>query len=87
MCEAVSGRFTLYGTSACHLCEIAEDMLLAQRASGVQFEYDKVDISDDDRLFERYGVLIPVLRHPKSAELKWPFSVPDLAAFLGAGDH
>lgn len=86
MSEAVSGRFTLYGTSACHLCEIAQEMLLAQRAAGVQFEYDEVDISDHDTLFERYGLLIPVLRHPGGAELHWPFSAQDLAGFLGEVD-
>jgi hypothetical protein len=46
--------------------------------------FDKVDISTSDRLFERYGVRIPVLRHPDGRELGWPFSEADLAAFLAS---
>ena len=74
--------FILYGTSACHLCEIAEQMLELRQAAGHCFTYDKVDISESDELFERYGVLIPVLRHPLGQELGWPFSDAQLAQFL-----
>jgi hypothetical protein len=41
-----------------------------------------VDIADDDDLFERYGWLIPVLRAPGAAELRWPFDALALRAFL-----
>ena len=68
---------TLYGTSACHLCEIAEEIL---KSTGVEFT--KVDIADSDELFERYGVSIPVLRRGDGKELNWPFSEESLAAFL-----
>ena len=74
--------FILYGTSACHLCELAENMLQLRQAAGDCFTYDKVDISESDELFERYGVLIPVLRHPLGQELGWPFSDAQLAQFL-----
>lgn len=79
---ACAPRFILYGTSACHLCEIAEAMLLAQRGPGVDFAFEKVDISESDALFERYGVRIPVLQHPDGEELGWPFSAEQLAQFL-----
>ena len=75
-------QFTLYGTSACHLCEIAEQML--QRQPDNTFGFDKVDISASDTLFERYGVLIPVLRHPDGRELNWPFSREQLEQFLAS---
>ena len=78
MTVASSGRYVLYGTSACHLCEIAEAMLEGQGAV-----FDKVDISTSDDLFERYGVRIPVLRRPDGRELGWPFSEAELAEFLG----
>ena len=68
---------TLYGTSACHLCEIAEEML---DRTGVDFS--KVDIADSDELFERYGVSIPVLQRGDGQELNWPFSEQALAEFL-----
>ncbi len=68
---------TLFGTSACHLCELAEDLLLQ---AGVEFT--TVDISESDALFERYGITIPVLRREDGAELNWPFDETALAAFL-----
>ena len=68
---------TLYGTSACHLCEIAEEML-----QGTGKEFTKVDIAESDELFERYGVTIPVLRRDDGQELNWPFSAEALAGFL-----
>ena len=46
--------------------------------------FDKVDVSTSDTLFERYGVRIPVLRHPDGRELGWPFAEADLAAFLAS---
>lgn len=81
MTGAPAGRYTLYGTSACHLCEIAEAMLKRQGAA-----FDKVDISASDGLFERYGVRIPVLQHPDGRELGWPFTEAELSAFLAPGD-
>jgi hypothetical protein len=69
----------LYGTSACHLCEVAEALLNRQEAV-----FSKVDISESDTLFERYGLLIPVLHHPDGRELNWPFSEAQLSTFLAA---
>lgn len=74
--------FELMGTSACHLCEEAEEMLNTLRRNGLLFDYEKRDISDDDALFERYGLLIPVLRSPAGRELNWPFEPAAVAAFL-----
>ena len=76
--------FRLYGTSACHLCELADDMLVAQQSIMGGFNVEKQDISDSDVLFERYGVRIPVLQHPDKRELGWPFSQPELREFLAS---
>ena len=76
--------FKLYGTSACHLCELAQEMIEAQRASNGVFDVEKVDISESDALFEQYGLLIPVLRHPDNRELRWPFSPGQLNVFLAS---
>jgi len=80
--------FTLYSTSACHLCDIAEQMLQLQQnlqqQAGTPFDFDKVDISESDLLFELYGVLIPVLRHLDGRELNWPFSPEQLEQFLAS---
>ncbi len=47
------------------------------------------DIANDDALFERYGVRIPVLGYKVNAgdaipaqELGWPFDVDSVMAFL-----
>ena len=67
----------LYGTSACHLCEQAETMLVQQGA-----KFRSVDISDSDELFERYGLTIPVLQNDNGQELNWPFDEKALQGFL-----
>ena len=77
-------HFLLYGTSACHLCELAEDMLIALRARGGAVTYEKCDIAESDLLFERYGLRIPVLLHPDGRELGWPFDAASLAEFVSS---
>ncbi len=73
----------LYSTSACHLCEQAERLLMPWVERGLQVAVD--DIADSDALFERYGERIPVLRREDSgAELDWPFDAAGLASFLSA---
>ena len=82
--EANVKSFILYGTSACHLCELAQAMLEVQHASSSDFAWKEVDISESDALFERYGLSIPVVKHPDSRELKWPFSADQLQLFLAS---
>ncbi len=74
--------FRLYGTSACHLCEMAQELIATQRLSDDGFDVEVVDISESEVLFERYGLRIPVLQHPDERELNWPFAVPQLRDFL-----
>lgn len=74
--------YILYGTTACHLCEVAEGLLQLAQDSGLPVSYEAVDISECDTLFERYGWRIPVLRSAAGAELDWPFSPEQLLAFL-----
>jgi hypothetical protein len=79
----VTGKYTLFGTSACHLCELAEGMLEALCLQCPGLLYQKVDISNSDELFARYGVRIPVLRDDAGdRELGWPFSEVELRAFV-----
>jgi hypothetical protein len=80
--------FTLFGTSACHLCELAEALLEAQLGLGRDFAYQKVDISESDELFERYGVRIPVFRDDTGGrELGWPFDSEQLHSFLASSEE
>ena len=79
--SAETPRLILYSTSACHLCEQALALLQPWLDTGHSIE--EVDISESDELFERYGVLIPVLRRPDTdAELNWPFDGDAVAQLL-----
>lgn len=71
----------LLGTLGCHLCEVAEAILMPLVEHGLLVEL--VDIVDDPADVERYGLLIPVLRRCDSgAELLWPFDTEQVVAFL-----
>ena len=79
--EDDSADLILYSTSACHLCELAEQLLMPWVNAGLRIRVD--DISEDDALFERYGLTIPVLRHcATGAELNWPFDAAAVTALL-----
>ena len=68
----------LYSTQSCHLCELAEQVLVQ---AGIAFI--KSDVIDDDVLFDRYGMRIPVLqRADNNAELDWPFDAANVTLFL-----
>lgn len=70
----------LYHTDACHLCELAADLL--QQA---QVIFVAEDICEDELLAERYGTRIPVVRiTTDNRELGWPFDLKALQEFLGA---
>lgn len=77
----------IYGTSGCHLCELATALfddeqvqsLLKQR----QLQLIECDISSDSSLVERYGVRIPVvLKGGASGDLGWPFDAEQLFNYL-----
>lgn len=71
----------LFGTLGCHLCEIAEAVMMPLVEHGLQVEL--VDITDPEDLTEVYGLRIPVLRRVDTgAELDWPFDTDQVVAFL-----
>ncbi|MCR9184536.1 MAG: glutaredoxin family protein [Halieaceae bacterium] len=84
MPELCHSPFTLYGTSACHLCEQASALLALAVRESIISDYAEVDISADDALFLRYGLRIPVLRSHSGRELDGPFSPEQLLNFLEA---
>lgn len=66
------------------MCEQAKTILwpLLQQ---YQFRLKEVDIADDDRLIEQYGVRIPVLGAEHcSEELSWPFTAEQVGVFFAA---
>jgi hypothetical protein len=72
----------LYGTSACHLCELAV-LVVDAVLHPDYFEIKRVDIVDSDDLVEKYGARIPVLKILRTEdELGWPFNEAELIAFI-----
>jgi hypothetical protein len=75
-------QFVLLGSLGCHLCEVAEAMLV-QTLSPELHCLDYIDIAYDDDLLEKYGQHIPVLMNEKNGqELAWPFDLTELQLFI-----
>jgi len=78
----------LYTAPACHLCDLAKELVWPLlEARGGQLK--EVDITQSDRLMERYGSRIPVLALvPEDSnergcrELGWPFGAQEVAELL-----
>lgn len=73
-------RLTLYQRDACHLCDLALDVLAQARAP----DFDSVFIDGDAELEARYGERVPVLRAGDGRELGWPFDAAAVRDWLGA---
>lgn len=78
-------EIVLYHTRGCHLCELAEALvmpLVAQRG----WTLTRVDIADCDELVARYGTRIPVVYDAgRAIDLGWPFSVSDVLHLMREG--
>lgn len=77
-------QLTLFTTLGCHLCEQLEALLLTLSAGEVRL--NKIDISEDDALIERYAMRIPVLADGEGNELDRGFEATRLAAWLKERD-
>lgn len=74
-------KWWLLGTSGCHLCDIATQ-LLSQFQSVQPIAYKQVDIANfDESLMMEFATTIPVILTP-SKRLNYPFSVMDLQRLL-----
>jgi hypothetical protein len=79
-------RFTLFGTSGCHLCEEAEALVAAAAGSLVGVKWHCVDIADEEADAPHdYRERIPVIRDEfTGAELHWPFDITEISALLAS---
>ena len=75
-------EFILYGTSACHLCELAEAVLANVLAVQPDWQIELIDIADRDEWIAQYGTRIPVFAEGPR-ELDWPFDKDAVLAFAG----
>lgn len=76
----------LFYTESCHLCEDAKAVfeIVAKKQKTINlidWRLELVDIADDEALFEKYGVRIPVVA-TEDQELGWPFDEAQLDYFL-----
>ncbi len=76
-------KYNLYSSEGCHLCEQA--FVLCQQAN-ISGQVALVDIVEDEKLVELYGISIPVLeKFEKGQEatetLFWPFTLEQLENF------
>lgn len=78
-------QLILFGTSGCHLCELAEALIEKEcRMREGALALCLTEIADQAVLMSRYGVRVPVLRRSDTgAELDWPFDAHALQVFLG----
>lgn len=76
-----SDKWWLLGTSGCHLCDIAAQ-LLTQFQAVQPIAYKQVDIANfDEALMMEFATTIPVIL-TLSTRLNYPFSVMDLQRLL-----
>ena len=74
-------KWWLLGTSGCHLCGIAEQ-LLKQFQAVQRITYEHIDIADfSEPLLMEFATTIPVILTP-TKRLNYPFSVLDLQRLL-----
>lgn len=78
--------FVLYGTEACHLCDLAQQVVTS--ASGrLCVDVFLEDIIHSEQLVAEYGNRIPVLKDELSGrELDWPFTQAELLAWINHKD-
>ncbi|MBE0470022.1 MAG: glutaredoxin family protein [Methyloprofundus sp.] len=73
-------QLVLLGTSACHLCEQAEALVMQ-----LNIPFTKIDIAEQEQWQKRYAIRIPVLVYlDTKKELAWPFGSEDILTFVGA---
>ncbi|WP_420590384.1 glutaredoxin family protein [Bacterioplanoides sp.] len=74
--------YVLYGTEACHLCELAQQVIV-EVAAHIPIEVYVEDIAESEQLVASLGTRIPVLKDEQSGrELDWPFNHDELFVWL-----
>ena len=76
-------RLLLFGTSGCHLCEQAEQIINYCLPNYFELTIETIDIAEQEQWQEQYAVRIPVLYHPETKrELSWPFDEAEVEGFI-----
>jgi hypothetical protein len=76
-------RVLLMGTSGCHLCELAEQIINDHLSSNQLWLIERIDIAEQEQWQAQFALLIPVLFHPESKkQLGWPFDAQQVNLFF-----
>jgi Glutaredoxin-like domain (DUF836) len=76
-------KYFLLGTSGCHLCELAEELIHECLADKPDIKVELIDIAEQTQWQADYATLIPVLLYPKSLQsLNWPFTKTHVLTFI-----
>jgi hypothetical protein len=76
-------KYLLLGTSGCHLCELAEELLNECLVVETGIAVELIDIAEQTQWQVDYATLVPVLLNPKSLQsLNWPFTKDDVKTFI-----
>jgi hypothetical protein len=81
-------RLLLFGTSGCHLCEQAAEIIDAGMPDDLSLFLENIDIAESEHWQVLYGQLIPVLYEPETnKELRWPFDQLQVKNFITGLKH
>jgi Glutaredoxin-like domain (DUF836) len=76
-------KYYLLGTSGCHLCELAEDLLKESLVAETDVFVELIDIAEQTQWQAGYATRIPVLLHQESKQsLNWPFTKANIITFI-----
>ena len=76
-------RLLLFGTSGCHLCEQAEQIINVCLPHNLELKIETIDIAEHEQWQEQYAIRIPDLYHPETKkDLGWPFDQTDVNEFI-----
>jgi len=74
-------RVVLYSRPGCHLCDVARDVVLAERARA-PFVFEEIDVESDDELELEYGIRIPVVEIDGAEAFEVAVDAMELRALL-----
>ena len=76
-------RIVLYTRAGCHLCDVAREVVLAQRER-FGFDFEEVDIEADEELELEYGIRIPVVEVDGEEAFEITVDPSELAALVNS---
>ena len=81
-------RLLLFGTSSCHLCEQAIEIIQDCLSDRFDKWIESIDIAEFEQWQAQYAQRIPILYHPETQkELGWPFDQMQVEEFVKELSH